>query len=76
VYLRADGSCPRCSDPATLDLGAQLRELEYGFDRSGERVPEGMHVAYEDDDPYDMPDYESAVPGWRTLGSARPWSEV
>lgn len=76
VYLRADGTCPRCDDPATLDLGSQLRDLEYGYRTTGERIPEGMHVVYEDDDPYFMPEYESAVPGWRTVGSDRAWNEV
>lgn len=78
VYLRADGTCPRCDDPETLDLGGQLRDLEYGYRHSREmgQVPEGMHVAYEDDDPYFIPEYESAVPGWKTVGSDRPWNEV
>lgn len=78
VYLHADGTCPRCDNPASLDLGAELRDMEYGYRRSKEMdgVSEGMHVAYEDEDPYFIPDYESAVAGWQTLGSDRPWNEV
>jgi hypothetical protein len=71
-----DGTCPRCADPRLYDTGAQLRDAEYrASDLDG--VPDGYGVVdLAHDDPYDIPEYESAVPGWRTVGSSRPWNEV
>lgn len=62
VWLADDG-CPRCAE---TDLAALLRER-----RPGEHLEEGLHLA-PGGDPYWMPEYESAVPGWRTIGSRRP----
>jgi hypothetical protein len=76
VYL-VDGRCPRCADPRQYDTGAQLRDAESrAQDLDG--VPDGFGVVdLEHDDAYDMPLVESAVPGWRTIGSAdRAWNEV
>ena len=41
-------------------------------------MPDSFTVTdLEHDDPYDMALVESAVPGWRTIGSAdRAWNEV
>ena len=75
--LRSDGSCPRCEDPSLSDLSGLLRTQEHTFRHAGrERVPEGFHVAYDSLDEYAMAPNESAVPGWKTLGSDRPWNEA
>jgi hypothetical protein len=75
--MRADGTCPRCSDPRVADTGAMLRDQEHNaLHGSPDRVPAGFHVVHPDGDPADMPAYESAVPGWKTLGSSRPWSQA
>jgi hypothetical protein len=66
VWLLADGTCPRCS--TGQDLHAELRDLEHNrrvLDDAG--LGPGFHIV--SPDPYAMPDYESAVPGWHTLGS-------
>lgn len=77
VYLLADGTCPRCDDDRALDTGAALRDLEHAMTRgAGGTVPAGFHVVHEGFDPYAVDDYESAVPGWRVLGSDRPWNEA
>lgn len=75
VYL-TDGVCPRCSDPRLTDTGAALADAER---RAGqlEGLGSGMTVVdLETDDPYFIPEYEAAVPGWKTVGSSRPWNEV
>ena len=73
VRLTADG-CPRCNDPRLSDLGASLRDAEHNGNRAADQgVPAGFHVEREGFDAYAMPEYESAVPGWKTLGSDRPW---
>lgn len=53
-----DGVCPRCVD-VSLD-GPLVPPAREG-------LPEGFHLVG-GEDPYAMPDYESAVPGWHTLG--------
>lgn len=71
----ADGQCPRCADRRLYDTGAQLRDAEAS--RLEREVPDGFLVVdLAHDDPYEIPEYESAVPGWRTVGSSRPWNEV
>ena len=72
IALRADGSCPRHDDP-TLTLTQQTiadrlnrDEMRDTFDEVGP----GFHIIGEWDDPYAMPGYESAVPGWHTLGAS------
>lgn len=64
VWLDADGTCPRCAE---TDLSIELAKLA-AHQRS---VPEdatqaGLHIIGMGD-PYEMLDYESAVPGWRTI---------
>lgn len=70
------GVCPRCADGRQSRLGSALRDAEHrasGLDG----VPPGfMTVDLDSLDPYDVPEYESAVPGWRTVGTERPWMEV
>ena len=90
VWLRGDGSCPACSawspslevrpeerrDPGDREAG-ELKRL--GFYEPGEFTEaygSGFSVAGDLMDPYQIEDYDSAVPGWRTLGSERPWNEV
>lgn len=41
-----------------------------------ERYGSGYSFGYGVDDPAYMDGYESAVPGWKTLGSTEPWDEV
>lgn len=75
VYL-VDGQCPRCSDPRLYDTGAALRDAEL---RAGDLdgVPAGYAtVDLETFDAYDAAESESVVPGWRTIGTSRPWNEV
>lgn len=76
VRLRADG-CPRCNDPRLSDLGASTKDTEHNM-RHGYRdaVPAGFHVERESFDPYGDLGYESAVQGWKTIGSERRWDEV
>lgn len=65
VWLTADG-CPRCNE---TDLNAMLA-AKAADDRLLGGInwgKAGMSVAGVTD-PYDMPDLENAVPGWRTLG--------
>jgi hypothetical protein len=64
VWLLADGTCPRCS--SGQDLGTELRALEDGRQALVGLEP-GFHLV--STDPYSMPDYESAVPGWHTIGT-------
>lgn len=71
-----NGVCPRCADPRLYDTGSALADAER---RSGELsgLASGMSVVdLVNDDPYDVPEFESAVPGWKTVGSSRPWNEV
>ena len=76
VRVTADG-CPRCNDPRLSDLTASLRDLETNSRRAADQgVPAGFHVERDGYDSYAMPEWENAVPGWRTLGSSRPWSEA
>jgi hypothetical protein len=76
VWLRGDGKCARCEDRRQYDTGAALRDAEHRADQL-DGVPAGFSVVdISVDDPYDMPEFESAVPGWRTVGSDRPWNEV
>lgn len=65
IWLLSDGTCPRCS--TGQDLGAELRELESAM-RAAAGLGDGFHIAPQGD-PYAMPAYESAVPGWHTIGS-------
>ena len=91
VWLTADGVCPACTawdassgprPPERRDTGgrdaADLRFI--GFDPEFDATdPEpygaGFSIAGEVD-PYDIPEHESAVRGWKTLGSRRPWNEA
>jgi hypothetical protein len=76
--LLADGTCPRCAEgPDRYDpshVVPERRRKDHGV--AAEYEFAGYHVVYEDDDAYQMPESESAVPGWKTLGSSRPWNEV
>lgn len=72
----ADGVCPRCADRRQYDTGSALRDAER---RAGELDGLGSGFSTVDldtHDAYDVPESESAVPGWRTIGSDRPWNEV
>jgi hypothetical protein len=75
--LLADGSCPRCAEgPNHYDPRHVVPERR---DRAAAVVAadfegNGFHLTYRDD--FDLPESESAVPGWKTLGSSRPWNEV
>lgn len=69
-----DGDCPVCSMTLNQQLaaGADLRRQigRAGYHDGAEAgVP---LVVGQWADPYKMPDYESAVPGWQTLGSRTP----
>lgn len=68
-----DGSCPRCTDPARYDTGLALKYAEArASDLDG--LEAGFMVVDITGDPCEMADdYESAVPGWKTIGSSRPW---
>ena len=79
VYL-VGGECPRCKEGVDRyvpnhvprerrDHGGQAARLAEEFEGSGFTV-------YDEDPGADMPGFESAVPGWRTVGSERPWNEV
>lgn len=91
VWLSADGTCPACKawdarneprpaerrDPGRRSE-ADLRFIGYDpeFD-GGEAEPYGAGFSIVGDvDPYEIPEYESAVRGWKTLGSGKPWNEV
>lgn len=66
VVYPTDGECRRCEE---TDLGAELaraaadERLLAGVDDWAEAGLQLVGAV----DPYAMPDYESAVPGWRTL---------
>jgi hypothetical protein len=70
VWLRADGTCPRCSEPMDLNMefkkmaaDERLRDAAAGLvDIAGVQIV-GLR------DPYAMDEYESAVPGWKTIGT-------
>jgi hypothetical protein len=76
--LRADGSCPRCEEgPDRYDprhVPVERRRREDGL--AAEYESNGFHILHDEGDPYSIPDYESAVPGWKTIGSERRWDEV
>lgn len=87
VWLRADGSCPACSsrddrwshipaerrDPG----GRQAADLDWLGLEVDEDEPYGTGFSFSGDpEAYTVPERESAVPGWKTLGSDRPWNEV
>lgn len=74
VYLSADGSCPRCTDESLYSVSALLRETRHRSAGTA-GMPDGFGVYDESFDPYDD-DRQPAVPGWRTIGSERPWNEV
>lgn len=60
-----DGHCPRCA--LTLNqMFANQRELAGQVEHF---ELDGAYTIVGDPDPYAMPDYESAVPGWKTIGS-------
>lgn len=68
VWLTADG-CPRCLE---TDLNAMLAQ-----DAADRRLTDGVYDEFGEgfsivgpSDPYEMPDYESAVPGWKTIGAS------
>ena len=66
VWLTA-GACSRCAE---IDLGMEFAKLAADDRLVADMVDwaaDGLHVASLGD-PYAMPDYESAVPGWKTLG--------
>ncbi len=63
VWLPTEGPCPRCG--AGSDLARGLRELEDAR-KAMEGLPPGFHLT--GGDPYEMPEYESVVPGWKTIG--------
>lgn len=64
VWLTADG-CPRCNE---TDLNAMFaKDAADGRLMGGtDWAEQGMHIVGLAD-PYEMPDYESAVPGWQTI---------
>ena len=92
VWLTAEGKCPAClawtpsleprpeerRDPGGR-RSAELKGLGfYTYDddpETAEPYGAGFSIVGETDD-YDIPEYESAVRGWTTLGSNRPWNEV
>lgn len=66
VWLTSDG-CPRCLETslhAMFAKDAADERLMADFDDWGEQ---GLHLVGMAD-PYSMADYESAVPGWKTIG--------
>lgn len=68
VWL-TDGACSRCAD---TDLNAMLARHADSRRTSSlltkEELEAGFHLEGVVVDPEWMPDYESAVPGWKTLG--------
>ena len=77
--LRADGSCPRCAEGpdryVASHVPAERRQRDNGL--AAEYEGAGFTIVYDDDDPHAMPERESAVPGWKTIGSTtRRWDEV
>jgi hypothetical protein len=70
-----DGVCPRCSDQSLYDTAGVLRAAESR--RPAHDLPTRFVVVdVEHGNPYETGEYESAIPGWRTIGSDRPWNEV
>lgn len=65
-----DGECPRCSrslNQMLLDEADTHRQLaEADVDAMA------FSIVGQWSDPYRMPDYETAVPGWTTLGARTP----
>jgi hypothetical protein len=77
--LRADGSCPRCVEGPDRYVSSHVpperRHRSVGL--AAEYEGAGFTVVHDDNDPYSLADTETAVPGWRTLGShTRAWNEV
>lgn len=66
VWLDAEGNCSRCAE---TDLNAEFAKLA-ADDRLMADVEDwseaGINLVTLGD-PYEMPDYESAVPGWKTI---------
>lgn len=63
--------------------GRQALELMhlgfYRYDDDPEDTDEPYGAGFSirpEGDPYQIEDFDSAVPGWKTLGSQKPWNEV
>lgn len=81
VWLRADGSCPRCSDPVAADLGRALREGERGLTSDEVELVDLAEVGFSVGALGAGPDagnrLETVTPYLRVIGSAtRAWNEV
>jgi hypothetical protein len=91
VWLTAAG-CPACLawapslEPRPAERrdigGREVTELtrlgfyQYDDDEAHDEPYGSGFSIVQDRDDHEVPDYETAVPGWRTLGSKRPWNEV
>ena len=73
AWLTAKGKCRPCTSRVDKDLAYGLMVLEHG---QRQTVPlwavEALHLAQENP----LPQYESVVPRWKTLGSDKSWTEV
>lgn len=90
IWIRGDGTCPRCTDtamhyefvpPERRDIGGRLNwtlvQLDaLDIDPREEPYGSGYSISHGTVDPESTPKYESAVRGWKTVGSTRPWNEV
>lgn len=88
VWLKADGVCPSCSDtedrwshiPAERrdPGGRQAADLDWLGLEVDEDEQYGTGFSLSDDpEAYSIPEEESAVYGWKTLGHpSKPWNEV
>lgn len=81
AYLTADGVCLRCSDDDQVNLNLGLAVIATQRREALEiedLVEDGLTVITPLDTPAEMPRIESAVHGWKTLGSGDPhrwWAE-
>lgn len=83
TYLSAGGVCARCTDPDATLLGRALRRAEYSVasetlpgDALLDELAEFGYTITRDGDLRLPSGNESAVAGWKTLGSERPWHEA
>ena len=67
------GECPSCVDPIGVSTGLSLMLAEWGRRQPVDTwIQDDLHYAHEKP----LPEYESVVPRWKTLGSDKSWTEV
>lgn len=87
ALVRADGECPWCPENDRLTDWTRLLAHDEFYDRRNADAIQELNEAWGEDqwsmysprhelDIDDLPRAESAVPGWKTLGSMKPWNQA